>query len=361
MWKGAEREQPEELVPSFPSWAMSGMIRSQWIFRAAPDGAHLGYLTPASGMLHVRDRSGGEQTIAGVHGNDWRFSPDGARVAAIVGEGYLRPIVVLDLASGIARELGQSTVADRVEWTRGGVVVRERDPRAATDRQQLTYYPLVGSSRTLLQRRAIHYAAAAASSRVIVFDVARNGQADVLELSVEETGQAMPRALGRVKHVVDAELSPDGRRVAVVTAHGVYLGERGLRRISREKDVSTLWFSSDGARVLFASPRVVTLYDGSRTTTLDAGADRWKSARFFDGGRQVLVAAERSVLRWNPDTNERQTVAAGGDRETILAADRLGEDVVVWTQSPFVSDASRAAPEPRDGARDKSTPWPANR
>ena len=320
-------------MPSLPSWATSGTIRSQWIFRASSDGGHLGYLTPASGMLHLRDRSGGEQTIAGVHGNDWRFSPDGARVAAIVGEGYLRPIVVLELASGVARELGPSPLADRVEWTRDGVVVREHDPGAPGDRQQLTYYPLVGPRRTLLQRRGIHYATAAASSRVLVFDVARDGRADILELFVGDGAPRAPVALGQVRDVVDAEVSPDGRRAAIVTAHGVYLIADRLRRVSRDKDVSTLWFSSDGARLLLASPGVVTLLEGDRSWRLDAGATPWKSARFVAGGRQILVAAEGAVLRWTPEGDERQTLAAARDGETILAADLLGEDLIVWTQS----------------------------
>jgi hypothetical protein len=228
------------------------VIRSQWIFRASPDGAHLGYLTPASGKLHLRDRSGGEKTIDGVGSNDWRFSADGAHVAAIVGDGRLRSIVVLDMASGIARQLGRSRLADRLEWTRGGVVVRERDPRVWSNGQQLTYYPLAGPSRTLLRRRRLHYATAATAARVIVFDVARDGRTDVLALSVED--RRAPLALGRLEDVVDAEVSPDGRRAAVVTTNGVYWIESGLRRVSQETDVSTLWFSRDGTRLLFTSP-----------------------------------------------------------------------------------------------------------
>jgi hypothetical protein len=319
-------------VASFPSWATNGVVRSQWIFRASSDGAHLGYLTPATGMLHLRDRSGSEKALAGVGSNDWRFSPDGARVAAIVGADRLRSIVVLDLASGMANPLGRAMLADRVEWTRGGVVVRERDPRAWSDGQQLTYYPLTGASRTLLRRRRIHYATAANAARVIVFEVAPDGGADVLALSIED-----PRAtvwLGRVDEVRDAEVSPDGRRAAVVTANGVYLIERRPSLVSRENDVSTLWFSSDGARLLFASPRAVTFFEDGRIKRLDADDEPWKSARFLDGGRQVVVAARTSVLRWDPVSDERETLAAASAGETILAADLLGEEIVAWTQSP---------------------------
>jgi hypothetical protein len=307
------------------------MIRSQWIFRVSSDGAHLGYLTPATGQLRIHDRGGAERTVDGVGANDWRFSPDGTRVAAIVGAGPLRPIVVLELASGTVRELGRARLADRLEWTRGGVVVREHDPRGWSDGQQLTFYPLAGALRTLLRRPRIHFAAAAMAPRVIVFDVAGNGHADVLALSVDDT--RAPETLGTLADVVDAEVAPDGSRAAVVTADGVYLIERGLRRVSHAEDVSTLWLSSDGTRLLFASPRAVTLLDHDRMQRLDAGVEPWKSARFVDGGRQVVVAGQASVLRWDPVTGERQTLATAPAGETILAADLLGEAVVAWTQA----------------------------
>src|SRR5439155_13302379 len=154
----------------------------------------------------------------------------------------------------------------------------------------------------------------------------------IFGLSVDDAEGRAPEELGHVRDIVDAEVSPDGRRSAFVTSDGVYLIERGLRQVSREKNVSTLWFSRDGARLLFASPRQVTLLEGDRTQVLDAHAEPWKSARFVDGGRQVLVAAERSVLRWNPATGERQTLAVSRDGATLLAADLLGDEIVVWEQ-----------------------------
>jgi len=326
-------------VPSYPLWATTGVIRSQWIFKTSPDGSHLAYLTPASGQLHLRDQGGNERTIEGVKSNDWRFSPDGTRVATILGEGYLRSIVVLDLAHGIARELGKAVIPDRVEWTKQGVVVRELrelDPRGWNHRHRLTYYPLAGPSRTLLERRGIHgYATAADGSRVIFFDVARDGWADVSQISVDGAGNRAPTRLGRLKDVLDAELSLAGRRAAIVTATGMHVVEGGrLRLVSREKNVTTLWFSGDGGRVLFSSPRMVTLLEGTRTRTFKADGQPVESARFLRGGPEVLIATRRSVLRWNPDLDEQHTVATARDGETILAADLLADEVVVLTQKP---------------------------
>jgi hypothetical protein len=48
-----------------------------------------------------------------------------------------------------------------------------------------------------------------------------------------------------------------------------------------------------------------------------------------------VIAARASVLRWDPASDERETLAAVPADETILAADLLGEDIVVWTQSPI--------------------------
>src|SRR5260370_41604189 len=120
------------------------------------------------------------------------------------------------------------------------------------------------------ERRRTHSAPAATATRVIVFAVAGDGRADILALSIEEP--RTQEVLGRVEDVMDAEVSPDGSRAAVVTANGVYLLDGRLRCVSREKDVSTLWFSSDGARLLFASPSAVTLLEDGRVKRLRAEA-----------------------------------------------------------------------------------------
>src|SRR5262249_30050676 len=169
-------------------------------------------------------------------------------------------------------------------------------------------------------------------------DTVRDGWAQIFEISVDETEDAAPKMVGRLRSVLDAEVSPDGDRAAVVTASGVFLiAGRKLRRVAREQSGGTLWVSSDGTRVLFASPKVVTLLTGSETRTLKASGQRFKSARFLNGGPEVLVAGEHSALRWNSlDDDQRETVVTGGDAEEILAADMIGHDVVVWAQHPTV-------------------------
>jgi hypothetical protein len=319
---------------------MSGQIRSQWAFKVSPDGARLGYLTPDSGALHVRSRDGHESTLAGVKSNDWRFAHDGTHVAAIIGEGFERAIVVLDVTSGTTRELGRSQIADHLEWTKQGVVVRELrqlDRRGLSNRYRLTYYPLAGPSRTLVERKGIRqFATASNGSRVIFFDTARDGWAEIFDLSVD--GTENPRMLGKLRHVMDAEVASEGDRAAVVTDTGVFLMERGKpRRVSREKKVATLWFSTDGARVMFASPKLVTLVVGKETRTLAARGQRFESARFLGGGHAVLIAGEHSVLRWNADQDEPATVVTSRDGEKLLAADILGHDVVVWAQQPIAT------------------------
>jgi hypothetical protein len=74
------------------------------------------------------------------------------------------------------------------------------------------------------------------------------------------------------------------------------------------------------------------------------------SARFLNGGRQVLVAGQALVRRWNPDGGERQILATRREGETFLAADVLGEDVVS-TQSPSASAPSAARVNQRRSAR----------
>jgi hypothetical protein len=343
LWKDGNQGREEKLVPSFPSWAMTGLIRSQWAFKASPDGTHLAFLTPESGALHVRDRFGHELLLEGVKSNDWRFSADGRRVAAIIGEGYERSIVVLDLSSGTKRELGRTTIPDHLEWTEHGVVIRDlheldrrRDWR---NLHRLVYYPLEGPSRTLVERKGIRqFATASNGTRVIFFDVGRDGWAEMAEVSVDRAGS--PVALGKLRHVLDAEIAPEGSRAAVVTDKGVFLLEgKRLRRVSRDEKVSTLWFSSDGTRLMFATPRAVTLLVGGQEKKLEAKGQVFASARFVSGGPDVLIAGSHTVLRWKPDDATPQAMVAGREGEAILAADVLGPDVVVWTQQPVGSGA----------------------
>jgi len=288
----------------------------------------------------VRDGLGREQSIAGVGRNDWRFSGDGRHVAAIAGDGERRSLVVLDLATGIARELGRPLFADRVEWTRQGVVVRELrriDPSGRNDRRRLVYYPLAGSGRTLVERRNVeHYATAASGARVVFFASARDGASEIFDFSVE--GGA-PIARGRLRDVIDAEVAPDGSRAAVTTTRGVFLLDgRRPRRVGDEAKVSTLWFSPDGARLLFASPERATLLDGGERHRLALDGARIESARFVAGG-EVLLAVEKSLVRWNPSTGEHRAIATARDGETFLAADLFAGEFVFLAQRSTSKDA----------------------
>jgi hypothetical protein len=261
-------------------------------------------------------------------------------LATIVVNGYPGSIVVVDLESGSRREIGAGTLPNRLEWMKQGVVVREA---CKTDIDcSLVYYPLEGPRRVLVTHKGrgdypgvYRFAAAAEGSRVLFVDDAPGDRSQLFDLSLD--GGA-PVRLGRLKNVENVEVSPDGSRAAVATADGVYLIEgKRLRRVSRERQVGTLWFSRDGFKVAFASPKAVTVLEGTQMRTLAAEGGRFESARFVAGGPELLVAGGRSVLRWNPESGARETVATGREGETILAADLLDADLFVWTQKPPAS------------------------
>jgi hypothetical protein len=109
-----------------------------------------------------------------------------------------------------------------------------------------------------------------------------------------------------------------------------------MRRVSAEKNVSTLWFSRDGTCLLFASPRVVTMLGPGAPRNFEAQNNLrgFESARFINGGPDVVVAATHAVLRWDFRDAKPTTVLHVHDGEMILAADVLGREVIVWTQQP---------------------------
>src|SRR5437762_3314368 len=68
-------------------WGGRGAFPSQRRFLVSPDGRHLAWADTRTGDLRVRDRSGAETAIPGVHGGDARFSADGSKLAASVNRG----------------------------------------------------------------------------------------------------------------------------------------------------------------------------------------------------------------------------------------------------------------------------------
>lgn len=292
--------------------------------RASLDGTRLGWIDATTGSLHVRDAAGQVREIEHVYQGDWRFSHDGKRVAAASRGDAQQALLVMDLDSGALTDLGTLPSSPELEWSKDGVLVSLRDGE-----HQLVYVPLDGARRVLASGVSLTFASAA-EAKTVWFSRLEGGKYRLYRTDVDG---AEPVDLGPLEGAVtNAEARADGGQAAFATMTGVHLVERnGVARVSTESGIHSLWFSPEGTRLVWASPATVTVREAKKTYTLGAVEGRFETVRFVDGGKHVLVAAGRVVLRWQPEEQASVVVAKATQREQLRAAELFGDDLVLWS------------------------------
>jgi dipeptidyl aminopeptidase/acylaminoacyl peptidase len=340
-------------------------IESQRILKTSPDGQLFGYMK--DGALRVRRRDGSEAArIDGVahrprqdtdwRYNDWRFSPDGKRVAAILGgerppddtsyrnwESPEYTVVSVDLDTGDQRKLGKVRGAERVEWTAKGVVVMTA---TINDKRQLAYFPLDeadGKQRMLIKRQfdiAPYFVTASEGTQLFYARWYEEGFSRLYRLDV--AAEAEPELIGTVDAKVrNADGTRDGKLIAFATYKGLFLVEGDqVKQVATDKGINAVWFSGDGGRLLYASNKEAVVIDGDETWRLEAKASGWdgdkvSSVRFVPGSGDVLVTTAQKVLRWDPEKGSHDPLArARRKKHGLVVADLFGDDVVVWGYEP---------------------------
>jgi len=290
-----------------------GELATQDVFQVSGDGAYLAYAF--GGALHVRGADGVERTVAdyGQH-SQMRFSPDGRRLAAVVGDERAH-IVVMDLESGDVHDVATLPQGVRqLEWT--------RDRLVALSANQLVAVPLDGAPKPLLVDYGIERFAAG-GDRVVVFD--RQDQAThVLALDV-----TAPQDLHELTSVEDpvtnAALTLDGTRLAFTTQLAVFesTGDAKPTAISDRFGVHSLWFARDG-RLGYASTESATVLVGARAQRFDSDG-QIAMLRFDPRTNEMLVATQTHA--WDSD----KRLASPPAGHTLLGADRFAGGVVMWT------------------------------
>jgi tRNA A-37 threonylcarbamoyl transferase component Bud32/WD40 repeat protein len=146
---------------------------------------------------------------------------------------------------------------------------------------------------------------------------------------------------------LDADVSPDGTRIAVRNARGqarVVSRRDGVLSVTRPyDDVSDARFTRNGALVLVSDTRVDVLQtDGeSHTIRLDAPVHGWREAR--SGKRLVVWTAARAHL-WSEDGVEL-AVTTAGDRIRGIATRDQGRRLLVVTDAGVELHALWGRPE----------------
>jgi hypothetical protein len=308
-----------------------GELATQDVFQVSPDGAYLAYA--ANGTLHIRATDGTERSLPDyARFAHMRFSPDGADLAAVVGDpttGKGQRVILFALASGETRTLGAFTSVQQLEWTHDAVVVRAWD--STRQHEVLTALPLEGEPAILLERPSGDIEQLIVAGTRIVAFVRDTAATHVL--SIDETAPAAPHELGIVPdEVTNAAASLDGQRVAFTTATALFAitGDEHPRTISDRGSIQSLWFAHDG-RLGYASQTSVTILDGGGAHRFDREGPI-SMLRFAPTSSRALVATPAHAWDISPAKPHRLASAPAG-RE-IVGVDEFGGSLVVWTTAP---------------------------
>jgi hypothetical protein len=265
-----------------PSVQRQGLSDADRWFQVAPGGGTVALWTAATGLVVFN--AAGEEMFRRPHGvTSFRFSPEGDRIAIASAKG----IQIVTPGRKEARPLASVRGADWLQWTEDGLIAKAEAKLYRVD--------FGGGLRKLADLRP-EALVVAAKQRVVYF---AGGSMMALDLG----GDAAPAAMKLADRdpVINAEISPDGRRVLFATAARVFLRENGggIKRIADAEDVRSLDFSHDGESYLWARARGGgELVTRERSIPLPA---RVRSAHFKrDQSGDVVVTTEDGVSIWKP-------------------------------------------------------------
>ena len=287
-----------------------------------------------------------------------RLSPDGRRVAVVIGRGAESDLWVLDLASGTLSRLTFGTEPHRPVWTPDGTgitfgAVSATGFRIATVRPGVPMTP-----ETLLESdHRLHPCAWSPDGRFLVFEERVKGAGwDLHAADVAPSGKMTGRRplLATRFHEQNAALSPDGRFMAYESDEldGIFeIYVRALREGAAPVRVSTTGgrmprFSSGGRLYYWHSfggglRKVQHHVEGDRFV-VDKVASVWEGA---EGGERVVTR------RFDVTTSSGYDVDASGQRFLMLERSaappslRSGDP---WSSStgPKASVDSPTVPDP---------------
>lgn len=337
--RGASRQLSRRVVPGWEIGESDTF--TQRLFLASPGGSYLAWADPKSGAIKVRDRRGRVRSIAGSSGYDVRFSADDRSLAAIRAQagtgGTKTDVLIVDLATGKERVLGEAGLALWLEWVKDGVVVSHDEG----DQRFITYLPLEGKpvlvargSKTDLENR---FTTSKRGFRAMYFFQKRAFVVDV------QASEADAREVGTLAGAVNnAEMAPDGSEAAMVVGGGVFRWKEGgeLTQVGTEA-AHTVWYSADGAMLAWASLDKAVVVTGDTQHEITTDQYDLNAMRFH--GDQLIVSMGGKALLWNPGTGARKVLGQSGKGQTVQAADIYQGGVVLWTREMRRTDRRRAA------------------
>jgi dipeptidyl aminopeptidase/acylaminoacyl peptidase len=309
-----------------------GQYPTQGRFQVASNAQFLAYTIPRKNTLTVVRRDGRVAQFASVVEDRFRISPDNKWL--FVGRSY-------DGRFGISRiDLNSVQITSHehfhsaiwLEFCADGLMVLEYVYESSGTKCKLSLMPWRGEAQVVanIDGYPRRFACAKAGSAFAYFEqgkvwsVAKPGAAPVLLADLAYT-------------VENAEMSPDGRSLVVLTYKDAHVFQDGkLVQTLGIPNAHTVWFSPDGSQFLVANESKVHWQRGEKTVRLDADkASPIRTARFAPMSPWIMVARGSDVIRWNPEGNDAEVIASADDGQEMLAADVFAGGVAIWTGSPW--------------------------
>lgn len=305
-------------------------LPTQRRYQVSPDARALAYAVPSTGELRLSRRDGAELVIPGVGERDLRFSPDGRLLAVVTGGHPASPIRRIE-----TRTLAMDTWAELlepvwIEYCAEGLVVMHAE--GGGHGHSLTLLPWSGAPRRLADIGwSGRFVTAKAGTRVIYF-------VDDQLWSLDAARPDPPRLVAHTRIPVrNAEMSPDGRRVACATDTALLLmeGDAAPATLDEQPNIHSVWFSRDGAALTWASPLDATFRRGDELRRLKAQRGDLATLRFVQAGEGLVVTRGREVLLWTPALDREEEITRVEGDVSLLGADLCAAGVVLWLGTPW--------------------------
>lgn len=301
---------------------------TQGRFQVAPNAQTMAFSTPGKDLLTIVRRDGKMGTVENIYQDQFRISPDGRYLLAMrYYAGALR-VASVDLHTF---QESLTIVASNPIWLEvcaDGLLVLEYKYVNSIVQHILHLMPWTGEPRVIadIDSYTRRFSCAKAGKNIAYFPRGAIW-------SIAEPGAEPVRIAELGQDITNAEMSPDGRSLIVLTDRDAYRYEDGklVQTLGLPK-AHTVWFSQDGSQFVVANAYKAIWQRGEKKAELSADEKSpIRTARFAPRSPWIMVARGADAVRWNPESDNAETIAVADENQEMLGVDVFAGGVVIWT------------------------------
>lgn len=305
---------------------------TQGRFQVAPNARAIAFTIPGADTLTVVRHDGTMAEFKNPVHDLFRFLPDGR--ALLVLQHWEGSLVVsrIDVASLQPVSRMPISGAPWMEVCADGIVVPNNQYQAGAFDCNIMLLPWNGEPRVVAHVDGpVHRVVCAKAGQTMAYFL-KSHVWMVPSLGAEPVHLADVGA-----DVTNAEMSPDGRLLLVLTAKDAFLFENGkLVKTLGMAHAHTVWFSHDGREFVVANEQKAVWQRGEKTAVLEAKEKApIRTARFAPMSPWLMVARGAEAIRWNADQNDAETIVVADEGQEMLGVDVFGGGVLIWTGSTW--------------------------